>query len=80
MYTLWKTPPCVNIIIKKKIKNVFYAFEDPDKRTFQKAKKILNKNGIKSKLIKSKNYSNFYKSYFLNKKKKFHLFQENCNI
>ena len=24
------TPPCVNIIIKKKIKNVFYSFNDPD--------------------------------------------------
>ena len=46
-----KTPPCVNIIIKKKIKNVYYAFEDPDTRTFKKAKKILNQNGIKSNLI-----------------------------
>ena len=36
-----KTPPCVNIIIKKKIKNVYYAFEDPDLRTNRKAKKIL---------------------------------------
>ena len=26
------TPPCVNLIIKKKINNVFYSFEDPDKR------------------------------------------------
>ena len=41
-----KTPPCVNIIIKKKIKNVFYAFEDPDIRTFKKAKKILKFNKI----------------------------------
>ena len=64
-----KTPPCVNIIIKKKIKNVFYAFEDPDKRTFKKAKKILNRYGIKSKIIRSKKYINFYESYFLNKKK-----------
>ena len=63
-----KTPPCINIIIKKKIKNVFYAFEDPDIRTFQKAKKILTKRGIKSKLIRSKNYRRFYKSYFINKK------------
>ena len=63
-----KTPPCVNIIIKKKIKNVFYAFEDPDIRTFKKAKKILKFNGIKSKLIKSKKYKKFYKSYFYNKK------------
>ena len=64
-----KTPPCVNIIIKKKIKNVFYAFEDPDIRTFQKAKKILKKNGIKTKLFFSKKYRNFYDSYFVNKKK-----------
>ncbi len=63
------TPPCVNIIIRKKIKNVFYAFEDPDLRTFRKAKKILNIKGIKSKLVKSKNYNKFYKSYFLNKEK-----------
>ena len=63
-----KTPPCVDIIIKKKIKNVYYAFEDPDTRTFRKAKKIFNQKGIKSKLISSKNYSKFYKSYFINKK------------
>ena len=63
-----KTPPCVNIIIKKKIKNVYYAFEDPDIRTFRKAKKIFKQKGIKSKLISQKNFSKFYKSYFINKK------------
>lgn len=63
-----KTPPCVDIIIKKRIKNVYYGFEDPDLRTFRKAKKIFKQNGIKSKLITSKKYSKFYKSYFINKK------------
>ena len=63
-----KTPPCTNIIIKKRIKKVYYSFEDPDTRTFKKAKQILKLNGIKSKLIRTKRYSNFYKSYFLNKK------------
>ena len=63
-----KTPPCTNIIIKRKIKNVFYAFEDPDTRTFKKAKKILSDKGIKTKLIKTKNYIDFYKSYFINKR------------
>ena len=63
-----KTPPCTNIIIKKKIKNVYYAFEDPDTRTIKKAKKILSQKGIKTKLIRSKKYSKFYKSYFINKK------------
>ena len=63
-----KTPPCTNIIIKKKIKNVYYAFDDPDIRTYKKAKKILNKKGVKTKLIKSKKFKNFYKSYYINKK------------
>jgi diaminohydroxyphosphoribosylaminopyrimidine deaminase/5-amino-6-(5-phosphoribosylamino)uracil reductase len=63
-----KTPPCINIIIKKKIKNVYYAFEDPDVRTFKKAKKFLTNKGIKTKLIHSKKYSKFYQSYFINKK------------
>ncbi len=62
------TPPCTNIIKKKKIKNVFYAFEDPDIRTFKKAKKVLTKKGIRNKLVRTKNYINFYKSYFINKK------------
>jgi len=63
-----KTSPCTNIIIKKKIEKVYYAFEDPDKRTYKKAKKILLKKGIIAKLIRSKKYKNFYKSYFINKK------------
>ena len=63
-----KTPPCTDIIIKKKIKNVFFGLEDPDLRTFRKAKKILNSKGIKTKLIKSKKYNNFYRSYLINRK------------
>ena len=63
-----KTPPCTDIIIKKKIKNVFFGLEDPDRRTFKKAKKILNANGIKTKLIRSNKYNNFYRSYIINKK------------
>ena len=40
---------------KKKIKKCFYAFEDPDIRTFKKAKKISkSQKGIKTKLIKIK--------------------------
>mgnify|MGYP001270684264 CR=1 FL=1 len=63
-----RTPPCVNIIKKKKIKNVYYAFEDPDTRTHKKAKNVLKSKGIKCKLIPNKKYKNFYKSYFFNKK------------
>jgi len=63
-----KTPPCVNIIAKKKIKKVFYAFEDHDIRNYKKAKKFLNSKGIQTKLIHIKRYSKFYESYFYNKK------------
>jgi diaminohydroxyphosphoribosylaminopyrimidine deaminase / 5-amino-6-(5-phosphoribosylamino)uracil reductase len=63
-----KTPPCVNIIIKKKIQHVYYGFDDPDTRTHKKAKKILKKNNIKINKISSKRFKNFYKSYFYNKK------------
>ena len=74
-----KTPPCTDIIIKKKIKNVYFGFEDPDLRTFKKAKKILKKKGIKTRLIKSKKYNKPFitakiaisKDYFtINKKEK----------
>ena len=61
---------------KKKIKKVYYAFEDPDIRTYKKAKNILTLQGIKTKLIKTKKYSKFYKSYFIIKNCLFHLLQE----
>ena len=61
------TPPCTNIIKKKKINTVFYAYNDPDKRSNKKAKEILKKKKISLKKISSAN--NFYKNYFLNKKK-----------
>ncbi len=63
-----KTPPCTKIISKKRIKKVYFGSYDPDIRSFKKAKSFLTKKGIDVKKIKSKNYKNFYKSYFINKK------------
>ncbi len=63
------TPPCTKIIKNKKIKKVFYSFNDPDIRTYKKAKIELKKNKISFKKIRYKD-KNFYKSYFLNKKEK----------
>ena len=60
-----KTPPCTNLIIKNKIKKVFFAINDKDKRSFNKAKKILNSKKISVKRFLLKNEArNFYKSYF----------------
>ena len=63
-----KTPPCTSLLIKKKISEVFFSFEDPDKRTFKKAKKILKKKYITVKKKVIKEFKNFYKDYFFNKR------------
>ena len=34
-----KTPPCTNLILRKRIKKVFYSIKDPDKRSFNKSYK-----------------------------------------
>ena len=41
-----KTPPCTNLIIKHKIKEVFYSVEDIDKKVKGKSKKILESKNI----------------------------------
>ena len=61
------TPPCTNIIKNKKIKNVFFSYNDPDIRTYKKAKNEFKKANIKFKKILIKN--KFYESYFINKTK-----------
>ena len=43
-----KTPPCTNIIIKNKIKEVVFPIIDADKRTCGKSFRILNKKKNKS--------------------------------
>ncbi len=63
------TPPCTNIIIKKKIKRVYYAFNDVDTRTANKANKVLIKNKIKVKKKAINKFKDFYQSYLINKKK-----------
>jgi diaminohydroxyphosphoribosylaminopyrimidine deaminase / 5-amino-6-(5-phosphoribosylamino)uracil reductase len=66
-----KTPPCTDKIIKKKIKKVYYSVDDIDKRTSELAYKKLKKKKIHVKKGILNNYGQlFYKSYFLNHKKK----------
>ena len=65
-----KTPPCVNLIIKKNIKKVFFSLHDPDNRSHKKSKKILVKNFIAANSgIKLKYAKLFYKSYIKSKNK-----------
>ena len=60
-----KTPPCVKIIIRNKIKRVFFSVKDPDPRSYDKSKMLLNKNKIKVQNgILGFDVKNFYKSYF----------------
>ena len=66
-----KTPPCINAIMNKKIKKVFFSINDPDPRSFNKCSNKLRKSGIKVNNGISKNKINsFYRSYHKLKKKK----------
>jgi len=64
-----KTPPCTNVIIKNRIKEVIYAVEDIDKKVKGKTFKILQSKNIlvKKNLLKNE-VNNFYKPYFFNRK------------
>ena len=66
-----KTPPCTSLIIKKKIKEVFYSLEDIDKKVKGKSFKILTlkKVNVKKNLLKE-DITNFYESYFFNRNNK----------
>ena len=59
-----KTPPCVNKIIRSKIKKVFFSINDPDTRSYRKSHKKLKKNKIfvKQNILK-REFEKFYKSY-----------------
>ena len=66
-----KTPPCTNLIIKNKIKEVIYSINDIDKKVKGKSFKILkSKNIIVKKGLLKKDVRNFYSTYFFNRKKK----------
>ena len=62
------TPPCTDLIIKKKIKKVFYSFDDWDLRTRRKAKTRLNERKIKVFKSFNNKFKRFYQSYFSVKK------------
>ena len=63
------TPPCVNKIINKKIKKVFFSVFDEDSRSKYLSTKKFKKNKILFKTgIKKKYGITFYKSYFSSKK------------
>ena len=62
------TPPCTNLIIKKKVKKVYFSNYDLDKRTMKKAKSKLLKRKIKIYKVVNNNFKDFYQSYFNSKK------------
>ena len=66
-----ETPPCTSAITKSKISKVIYSVIDIDKRVKGKTFKILKskKINVKTGLLKNE-VSEFYTSYFYNRKKK----------
>ena len=66
-----KTSPCTDLIIKKKIKEVVYSINDIDKKVKGKSFKILkSKNIIVKKGLLKEDVSDFYSTYFFNRKNK----------
>ena len=67
-----KTPPCINLILKRKIKKVFFSIKDSDKRSHNKCIKKLKKKGIIASYgFLSKEINHFYRSYNKSKKSLF---------
>ncbi len=65
-----KTPPCTKLIIKNRIKKLYYAVNDVDKRSHNRCSKILSKKKIiVKKFLLVKKAKNLYKSYFFSKTK-----------
>ena len=63
-----KTPPCVNSIVKNKIKKVYYSIKDPDLKSYNQSKKKLKKLNIQcDEGIYKNKIKDFYKSYYMKK-------------
>ena len=64
-----KTPPCVQKIIRNKIRKVYISIKDPDIRSSNKSSKKFKKSNISVNVgMFSKKINEFYKSYILFKK------------
>ena len=59
------TNPCTNLIIRNKLKQVFFSVKDPDFRSYNKSSKILkSKKVYVSNGISLSRTKDFYRSYF----------------
>ncbi len=66
---LGKTSPCIDIIMKKKIKSVYFSKYDPDLRSYKKAKnKLYKKKILTYEKLCFKKGDNFYRDFYLQKK------------
>ena len=66
-----KTDPCSSLLIKSKIKKVYFSVPDIDERTSNKALKVFKRKGIVVKKgILKREVKNFYSNYFFNRKHK----------
>ena len=73
-----KTPPCSNIIIKSKIKEVIFPIIDVDNKTKAKSFKIFKSKNIKVKCgILEKEAKKIYKPYIYNRVRNYLLLQVN---
>lgn len=58
-----RTPPCTELVIKKKLQAVFYGYRDPNPTVAGKGEAQLQQAGIPCELIASDAIAEFYRSY-----------------
>ena len=58
-----KNPPCTNLIIKKKVKNVITSSNDLDTRVSKKTQKILKKNKVNFKYVRLFSYPSYLHNF-----------------
>jgi diaminohydroxyphosphoribosylaminopyrimidine deaminase / 5-amino-6-(5-phosphoribosylamino)uracil reductase len=58
-----RTPPCTELIIKKRVKRVFYAFRDPNPKVSGNGAEQLRAAGIDCEFLFSKEVQDFYRAY-----------------
>src|SRR3990167_2136538 len=58
-----RTPPCTDLIVKSRIKAVYYAFQDPNPKVAGQGAKQLQAAGIECHSVELPEVTDFYRSY-----------------
>lgn len=58
-----RTPPCTELVIKKKVRRVVFGFRDPNPQVAGKGNNLLTQAGVECSHIRLESVDEFYRSY-----------------